>query len=446
MLGTQARRRKHVELLSSRWNEPFDRVGVLGADDSGHTGCVNALSWAHDGELLLSGSDDRTIRIWSMDSSDNEPAYPFVCRSVIRTRHTANIFNVHLLPHSTSIASVAGDGEVQVHEVGEGHECTHQLTCHRDRTKRIVTEDSPHLFLTVSEDGSVRQHDLRNRHDCHARACPPPLLKLDIELSTIALSPLTPYQFVVAGESEYGYLFDRRFLQADDESIVENGMTYCVRRFGRRTRTRAAAPYDREPHITGARMSATNGHEVLLSYSADAVYSYSTLDDPEEDDDSAEEDEEGRRVAPDPAEYSSVPTIMPRMKFKGARNIQTIKDVNFLGPRDEFVVSGSDCGNLFCWNKGTGELRDILEGDGVVVNVIEGHPHLPIFACSGIDDTIKLFAPVAGPSEYSRIEHKDQLIEANERPRPGFQRLSRHHFTALLAALGEDEAAECRHQ
>jgi WD40 repeat protein len=64
--------------------------------------------------------------------------------------------------------------------------------------------------------------------------------------------------------------------------------------------------------------------------------------------------------------------------------------VNFLGPHDEFVTSGSDDGNLFIWRKSTGELVDILEGDQRVVNVIESHPHLPLVAVSGMDTTVKV--------------------------------------------------------
>lgn len=40
---------------------PMDRLAELGDGDTyGHQGCVNALSWAQNGELLLSGSDDTT--------------------------------------------------------------------------------------------------------------------------------------------------------------------------------------------------------------------------------------------------------------------------------------------------------------------------------------------------------------------------------------------------
>lgn len=64
--------------------------------------------------------------------------------------------------------------------------------------------------------------------------------------------------------------------------------------------------------------------------------------------------------------------------------------MNFLGPYDEFVTSGSDDGNFFIWDKLSGQLVDILEGDGSIVNVIEGHPTLPLVAVSGIDTTVKV--------------------------------------------------------
>jgi WD40 repeat protein len=67
-----------------------------------------------------------------------------------------------------------------------------------------------------------------------------------------------------------------------------------------------------------------------------------------------------------------------------------LKQVNFLGPDDEYVVSGSDDGNVFIWNKAVGVLHDLFEGDGSVVNVIEGHPYLPLVAVSGFDTTVKV--------------------------------------------------------
>ncbi|KAH9853471.1 WD40 repeat-like protein [Lenzites betulinus] len=491
-------------LLSSAYSAGrLDRVGVLGNETAGHTGCVNALSWARDGSVLLSGGDDTTVRLWHLEAdSGGSDGYPFRCDTVIHTGHRANIFNAQMLPYSSRIATVAGDNQVRVfdHVKAAGqpqdngethyyarHAAIRVLRCHDGRVKRIVTEDSPDLFLTVGEDGSVRQHDLRVPHSCASNSCPAPLVQLDHELSTLSLSPLTPYQFVVAGASPYGYLFDRRhagrhFREEWGQPPSQDEITTCVRRFGRTTRGR----HERRglEHITGARMASSNGHEVLLSYSTDAVYLYSTKDDPQpasiksaggsvlppnkrkssprmsvrkssgagtithqgwsERDALMDEDIErigaedtlsspGRTPPPveedmdmdpdteDEAEIEAsgdeqhhrVPTIIPRWRYAGACNVETVKDVNFLGPRDEFVVSGSDDGNWFMWEKHTGRLHDILEGDGTVVNVIEGHPHLPLVAVSGIDTTVKLFAPSPGPNKFSRRDSATSIMERN---------------------------------
>ena len=41
---------------------------------------------------------------------------------------------------------------------------------------------------------------------------------------------------------------------------------------------------------------------------------------------------------------------------------------NFLGARSEKVCSGSDDGNFFVWDKDSGKLEGIWEGDGHIVN------------------------------------------------------------------------------
>jgi len=132
----------------------------------------------------------------------------------------------------------------------------------------------------------VRQHDLRTPHTCGRGDCPAPLVRLPHELSAIALSPLTPYQFVVGGESPFvsivialqndepdihvleAHLFDRRHIgrHLQEEwgmSPSVDDVTTCVRRFSRHSRAPGEAKG--HEHITGARMSAWNGHEVRLS-------------------------------------------------------------------------------------------------------------------------------------------------------------------------------------
>lgn len=46
----------------------------------------------------------------------------------------------------------------------------------------------------------------------------------------------------------------------------------------------------------------------------------------------------------------------------------TVKGVNFFGPKSEYIISGSDCGNIFIWDKNTEAVVQWMAGDkqGVV--------------------------------------------------------------------------------
>lgn len=46
----------------------------------------------------------------------------------------------------------------------------------------------------------------------------------------------------------------------------------------------------------------------------------------------------------------------------------SVKGVNFYGPCSEFVVSGSDCGHIYLWDKYSARIVQFMEGDrgGVV--------------------------------------------------------------------------------
>lgn len=86
--------------------------------------------------------------------------------------------------------------------------------------------------------------------------------------------------------------------------------------------------------------------------------------------------------------------------------------VNFVGPDDQWVVSGSDDGNFFIWDKKSEKLCGIYEGDSAVVNVIEGHPHFPLLAISGIDTSIKVSTIQCPPSIPLQADHLCEVVRS----------------------------------
>ncbi|TYJ52298.1 hypothetical protein B9479_007113 [Cryptococcus floricola] len=303
----------------SMW-ETLDRVQVLGGTDGGgHTGCVNALSWSEDGQTLLSGSDDRRLCIWQPDASplpNTISPHPLKLSTMIKTGHRNNIFSAKFLPHANTptIVSVAGDRDIRVFDVerlgrseetaengeswdvldgtGAGAAGVRTLQCHKSRVKRIATENSPSLFLTVSEDGTVRQHDLRLPHSCSAGFCPEVLFNAPkgVDLYSLSVSPVMPWMFTVAGTAEHAYVCDRRMTPSSSSSswgpnTRSDGQVHCVRRLGlpneeweRVLPGRRRFGGDR--HISSVRMSAERGDEVAVAFMKHSTSLFSTYDSP----------------------------------------------------------------------------------------------------------------------------------------------------------------------
>lgn len=103
----------------------------------------------------------------------------------------------------------------------------------------------------------------------------------------------------------------------------------------------------------------------------------------------------------------NVPCGSHSRSYTGHINVQTIKDVNYFGLQDEYVVSGSDCGHVLIWDRKSTKITTILHADEDIANVIEPHPYEPMIAVSGIDNTIKIFS--ADAKERKRAADGDGI-------------------------------------
>lgn len=184
---------------------------------------------------------------------------------------------------------------------------------HTDRVKRIVTESSPHLFLTCSEDGTVRQFDLRQPSSFYTRPSGhssssqrsyfgvtltsldsleeednsnPPLISYrrhQIELNTVSCSTSQPHYIALGGTHPHCFLHDRRMLGRDlgrefgsGASSSDSGLsaaTRCVRRFSSRSA--------KDPHITACKISDANPNDVVVSWSGGGIYLFDINRSPE---------------------------------------------------------------------------------------------------------------------------------------------------------------------
>lgn len=303
---------------------------------AGHTGCVNALSWSKSGALLASGSDDQHLNIHRYQPEDS--VAQFRLATTVATGHTANIFSVKFMPHSNdrTVVTCAGDSEVRVFDLeysGETQEASRAslmayegrrsrrgaiyngvrylndgdsnarvYRSHGDRAKRIVTESSPHLFFSCSEDGEVRQWDLRQPSSAYPSprsgrygggsdaSVPPPLIsykRYQLDLNTISCSASQPHYIALGGAHLHAFLHDRRMIGRDrlheagkplqpsrsmspeDEELMDQA-TKCVRKFAPKERAKKMD----SGHITACKISDARPNEMIVSWSGDHIYSF----------------------------------------------------------------------------------------------------------------------------------------------------------------------------
>ncbi|CBX94762.1 hypothetical protein IAQ61_009423 [Plenodomus lingam] len=324
-----------------RWIDDLDIVNEL----EGHSGCVNALSWSTSGRLLASGSDDHRINIhaYQPESSTSQ----FSLTTSILTGHRSNIFSVKFMPYSNDRTIVSATDDVRIfdiehsghssfgsgstrpganhHSMGmardgltltEGDTNAKAFRCHTDTVKRIVTEDNPFYFLTCSNDGDVRQWDIRQPSRAYPPAkdsiiprwardedasddVPPPLIsysRYGLDLNTVSCSPSQPHYIALGGAHLHCFLHDRRMLGRDknrergsrlsspnnwtdnDDELLGQA-TQCVKKF---------APYGKQRmkrndsgHITACKISDAYPNELIVSWSQDHIYSFDILRAPD---------------------------------------------------------------------------------------------------------------------------------------------------------------------
>ncbi|KAF4111880.1 DDB1- and CUL4-associated factor 6-like [Onychostoma macrolepis] len=113
------------------------------------------------------------------------------------------------------------------------------------------------------------------------------------------------------------------------------------------------------------------------------------------------------------AEALNIRRPVAKMTYEGHRNSRTMtKEACFWG--NNFVLSGSDCGHIFIWDRHTGEHVMLLEADNHVVNCLQPHPYEPLLASSGIDYDIKIWSPMEESPSFNRVL-TEEVILRNER-------------------------------
>ncbi|XP_076325601.1 DDB1- and CUL4-associated factor 8-like isoform X2 [Tachypleus tridentatus] len=326
-----------------------------------HNGCVNSLHFNSTGTRLASGSDDLSVVLWDWTVSEAILKY--------KSGHKSNVFQAKFMPLSgdSHIVSCSRDGQVRLAELSATGVCkeTRKLAQHKDAAHKLALEtNTPHMLLSCGEDSAVFQIDLREEKPKSLVECKENDKK--VPLYTIFSNPVNSCEFGIGGTDHFVRIYDKRNIRED----------IPMKKF---------SPH----HLIDSDLHANvtclvynySGSEILASYNDEDIYIFDTSQS-------------------DGAEYIH--------RYQGHRNSETVKGVNYFGPRSEFIMSGSDCGYIYFWEKESEHIVQCLLGDeGGVVNCLEPHPNCPIMATSGLDVDVKIWVPSCEhPPDLSGLKSK----------------------------------------
>ncbi|XP_029348698.1 DDB1- and CUL4-associated factor 8-like [Acyrthosiphon pisum] len=379
-----------------------------------HEGYVNSLDFNKTGNIIASGSDDSNICLW--DWSNDKCLLNF---NSIHSRIITKFLTTHGDAH---IVSSGRDGLVVMSILSEADVLyckiigRHGISCN----KICLHHETPYVILSCGYDGIVKNLDIRESPINENERITNILHIKNIHGSTVRLygidiNPLKPYEFIVNGNDEYVRMYDKRQLTMEPikvfyrelkntKTIKTDNIATSINRTDdsdtndtdnndldgtEHSDVYVTDNYEIEeylssvsnPHYSRQITSAVYsycGTEILASYSGDDIYLF---------------DANGRSNS-----------ILHN--YSGHINRMTAKGVNFYGPRSDYVISGSDCGYMFIWDKKTEAIvQRKRAGRKGTVNVLEGHPHMPTLATSGLDQTIKIWEP----SNISHQPNKKKL-------------------------------------
>jgi WD40 repeat protein len=127
----EAERQRQREIERKRKLENASVVCTL----TGHSNSVNSVAISPDGQILVSGSDDKTIKIWQLSTGEELR---------ILTGHSESVNSVAISPDGQTLLSGSRDNTIKIWRLSTGEELR-TLTVHSDSVN----------FVAISPDGQI---------------------------------------------------------------------------------------------------------------------------------------------------------------------------------------------------------------------------------------------------------------------------------------------------
>ncbi|XP_015609773.1 DDB1- and CUL4-associated factor 5 [Cephus cinctus] len=305
-----------------------------------HYGCVNAIEFSQQGDLLASGGDDRRVLLWKVEQAIQGMGKPMV----MKAQHVSNIFCLGYDRSKSKIFSAGNDDQVIVHDLKTGDPLNYFL--HEKPVYGLsIHPHNDNVFSSACDDGRVLIYDIRDSSSTETFC----LAQYKTAFHSVMFNPVEPKMLATANANEGVSMWDvRKPLEPVLRYGSEGPSQSCMN-----VRFNAA----------GNRLLALRRRLPPVLYAIDS------------------------------------PTHLCQFDHPGYYNSCTMKSCYFAGEDDEYVLSGSDDFNLYMWKipgeetKWVGSAHMILRGHRSIVNQVRYNKASCILASSGVEKIIKIWSP-----------------------------------------------------
>ncbi|XP_017891956.1 DDB1- and CUL4-associated factor 5 isoform X2 [Ceratina calcarata] len=305
-----------------------------------HYGCVNAIEFSNQGDLLVSGGDDRRVLLWRVEQAIQDFGKPVE----MKAQHISNIFCLGYDNSKTKIFSAGNDDQVIVHDLRTADVVNFFL--HEKPVYGLsVHPHNDNVFASACDDGRVLIYDIRASSPMETFC----LAKYKTAFHSVMFNPVEPKTLATANAKEGIAMWDVRkplepVLRYGHESTAQSCMN--------------------------VRFNAAGNRLLAL-----------------------------RRRLPPVLYAVNSPAHMCQFDHPGYYNSCTMKSCCFAGDNDEYVLSGSDDFNLYMWKIPSEDVKwvysahMVLRGHRSIVNQVRYNSASCIFASSGVEKLIKIWSP-----------------------------------------------------
>jgi predicted NACHT family NTPase len=123
----------------------------------GHTDEVYSVSLSADGRFALSGSGDKTLKLWEVATGRCLHTYE---------GHRDRVYSVSMSADGRFVLSGSGDKTLKLWEIATGH-CLHTYKGHRDRVYSVSMSTDGRFVLSGSGDKTLKLWEIATGHCLH---------------------------------------------------------------------------------------------------------------------------------------------------------------------------------------------------------------------------------------------------------------------------------------